>query len=348
MIDNEFTYPLTIAEFLRASDIYAADVDAAEAAILPLITACRAECKLVPAKCRKHKPPYLELLRTPFLSTANGRWVAYRPASYVAEMLKMFDDKVDVKLIEERLKKELRMHNKDSLCTPRFDDDAFIKQWKLEAIAMYDNDKIPQETISKFIKEKNDEWFARKSPDEQEYLLAVKGSIRTGDTKMLPIVRKHVCSPRASDSERMAEIRAKWANLIDQGLVTWISLYNIMNKDVADIHKAEIEQEEIRFAQVALEKEKARKAAAKQEKQTKKAEKDAARKALLYAIYSGVCAGCQNIAVPDAVTGSIHRCQVCKGLVARGLQENESYYCSKTCANENGVSHSTSIGKHDE
>jgi hypothetical protein len=114
-----------------------------------------------------------------------------------------------------------------------------------------------------------------------------------------------------------------------------------MKIDVADLTKAEDEQENIRLAQIALEKEKAKKAAEKQEKQSRKAEKEAYWKALLYENHSGVCAGCQNIAVPDFVTGAVLRCQVCKGMVERGLQEKDSYYCSKECADHNGVSCST-------
>lgn len=329
----EFTYPVPAEEICRIKDLYESDAATARKEMRPIFTTCLSECNSTPAMCDKHKPLYINILRSLYTS---GPWVPYRPATFVAEIHKMFDDNVDAKDITERVTKEIRRHNRDSVCTFGVDDDGALRQLKLDAGAMYDDDKIPEDVIIKYIKDKREELIRLKSTSEQAYLRAIVET-RPDDPKVLEIVKSELCTPRSSDSKRLKEFRAKWAAMISTGN-SWTNVHKVMLADVAELTKAEKEQEEIRFAQIALEKEKARKEAEKQEKEARKAQRAYATKQLLYSNHSGTCAGCQNIAVPDHTTGAVLRCQVCKGLVERELQENESYYCSKKCARANGVS----------
>lgn len=332
----EYSYPVSVEEGCRIKDSYESEAAAARKELRLISITCLEECDSTPAKCGTHKPEYHKILRALY---TGGPWVPYRPATFVAEINKMFDDDVDAQDITERVMKEIRRHNRDSLCTFDIDDDVAEKQLKSDVRAMYDEDQIPEDEINKYIRDKREERIRFISTSNQTFLWAICET-RPDDPKVLQIVKSELCTTRCTDSKRLKEFRTKWASMIDAGK-TWTYVHRVMIADVEELKQAERDQEEIRWAQIALEKEKAKKKAAKQAKEARKAER-AQRiflmKQLLYSNHSATCAGCQNVAVPDHTTGAVLRCQVCKGLVERGLQKMDSYYCSHRCARANGVS----------
>jgi hypothetical protein len=332
----EYSYPVSVEKSCRIKDSYESQAAAAKKEMRPIFITCLKECDSTPEKCATHKPEYLKILRALY---TGGPWVPYRPAAFVAEINKMFDDGVNAKDITERVAKEVKRHNRDSLCTFGVGDDVAEKQLKLDVRAMYDGDEIPEDEIGKYIKDKREEQIRYMSNSKQASLWAICKT-RPDDPKVLEIVKSELCHTRGTDSNRLKEFRAKWASMIDAGK-TWTYVHGVMIADVEELKQAERDQEEIRWAQIALEKEKTKKAAAKQAKETRKAERAQrifVMKQLLYSNHSATCAGCQNIAVPEYTTGAVLRCQVCKGLVERQLQETDSYYCSHKCARANGVS----------
>jgi hypothetical protein len=248
--ETEFRYPLPLEEISRIKASYESDVAAAKNEMRPVFATCLEECNSTPTKCYNHKPQYVKILRALY---TGGSWVLYRPANFVAAIHKMFDENVDPKYIAERVAREQRSHNKDSVCTFSVDDEGAVRQLKLDARAMYDNDEIPEEVILDFMRE---ELIRLKSTLEQASLREIY--------ETLP------------DDPKLEEARkAQRAHVIKQ---------------------------------------------------------------LLDTKSSGTCAGCLKNAVPEHPTRAIFRCRVCKVLVERGLQGNESYYCSKNCVRDYGVS----------
>lgn len=327
------TYPLTPEQAEQVVAIHEEETIKINEDLESIRTLCEQKCQSNTKECAEHSKEVRRLWRNYYTNIRSGSWPSYRSPDYVFEMRRLFDARVDIHKIHARAAKEKRMHDKDTLCTVRFNDDPEVKKYKQEAAAMYDGN-APDTHIREFIRKKELQVEEQRSSKQLDYDSRLASCKNEEERRV--IYREDACTPLDGDTPAMAKLRLKWQGLFEGGM-PYADIYAIMQKDTTDHVRMERELKEkldgFQRAKAAHDKKEIA-------KEAKKTAKETNARIHMLSRYTFYCTneGCQNLSVPISQDEGNLECGICNHLAHRGIPRDRSYFCSKDCMERDGVS----------
>lgn len=329
-------YPLTPSQAEQVVAIHEEDTIKLNEDLDSIRTLCAEKCQSNTKECAEHSKEVRRLWRNYYTNFRSGSWASYRSTDYVIEMRRLLDSKVDIHKIHARADIEKRMHDKDALCTIRFNDDPIVKRYKQEAAAMYDGN-APDTHIREFIRKQEFKAAEQRSSKQLEY--DSKLASCKNDEERRALYREDTCNPLDGDTPAMAKLRLKWLGLFDSGM-PYADIYATMQKDLADHLRIE---RELKEKLDGLQRAKAAHDKAGIAKEAKKTAKEIAAIIRMLSRYTFYCTneGCQNLSVPISQDEGNLECGICNHLSHSGMPRDRSYFCSEECMERDGVSYLT-------
>jgi hypothetical protein len=326
------TYPLTPAQAEQVVAIHEEDNIKINEDLETIRTLCAEKCQSNTEECAEHSKEVRRLWRNYYTNFRSGSWASYRSTDYIIEMRRLFDSKVDIHKIHARAALEKRMHDKDALCTVRFNDDPLVKKYKQEAVAMYDGN-APDTHIREFIRKQELKVAEQRSTKQLNYdsrLASCKS-----EEERRAIYQEDACTPLDGDTPAMAKLRSKWHSLFESG-VPYPDIFATLQKDVTDHVRIERELKEkldgFQRAKAAHDK-------AAIVKEAKKTSREINTRIHMLSRYTFYCTneGCQNLSVPISQDEGNLECGICNHLAYSGIHRDRSYFCSEECMERDGV-----------
>jgi hypothetical protein len=328
------TYPLTPSQAELVVAIHEEENLKLNGDLESIRTLCTEKCQSDTTKCVEHSTEVRRLWRNYYTNIRSGSWASYRSPDYIVEMRRLFDSDVDIHKIHTRAAKEKRMHDKDALCTIRFNDDPSVKKYKQEAAAMYDRN-APDTQIRDFIRKQELKVPAQRSGKQHEYDSRL-ASCKSEEERRI-VYQEDACTPQDGDTPAMAKLRLKWQGLFESG-TPYADIYATMHRDITDHVRIERELkeklDELQRAKAAHDK-------AGIAKEAKKTAKETSARIQMLSRYTFYCTteGCQNLSVPISQDEGNLECGICNHLAHSGMPRDRSYFCSEECMERGGVSY---------
>lgn len=327
------TYPLTPAQAAQVVAIHEEDTTKLDEDLESIRNLCAEKCQSSTKECAEHSKEVRRLWRNYYTNFRSGSWASYRPPDYVAEMKRLFDSKVDIHTIHARAAREKRLHDKDALCTVRFNDDPIVKKYKQEAADMYD-ESVPDTDIREFIRGQELKVVEQRSSKQLDYDSRLASCKNEEERRV--IYQEDACTPLDGDTPAMTKLRLKWQGLYESDML-YPDIFATIQKDITDHVRIE---RELKDKLDGFQRAKAGHDKAAIAKEAKKTAKETNARIHMLSRYTFYCTneGCQNLSVPISQDEGNLECGICNHLAHSGIPRDRSYFCSEECMERDGVS----------